>query len=113
MSWTSTSDLCYAVYGALLELKQFDEKTQFDVAGALRMQDLQYFNVAASTDINNASALKIAKVLDNILTASFAAIYKTGFTAAKAVSTLLPILENENKLVSDLSNTVDTIYSIA
>ena len=113
MAWTQTSDTCISVYGSLIQLKQVDENTAFNDTGPLQMQNLQYYNSAASSDINNAAALALAKVMDSLLSNSFGGAYKDGFDSNKAVSTMLPILQDGTKTVENLSDTIDTIYSFS
>ena len=113
MAWTQTSNTCISLYGSLIQLKQIDENTAFDDAGPLQMQNLQYYNSAASGDINNASALALAKVMDSMLSNSFGGAYKSGFDSNKAVSTMLPVLQDGTKTVENLSDTIDTIYSFS
>jgi hypothetical protein len=111
MAWEKTSETCVSVYGALGDLKQFDALTSFDAAGPLTMQYLQFYNAQATSGINNASALALAKVLDSSLINTYAGTYKTGFASNSAVTALAAILQVATKTVEDLSDSADTIYT--
>ena len=111
MSWTQTSNTCISVYGALIQLKQIDEHTTFEDAGPEQMQNLQFFNTAASSDINNASALALARLLDTMLVNSFGGAYLAGFNNNKSVSTMQNVLQVGTNAVESLSDKIDTIYT--
>jgi len=113
MAWIKTSDNCISLYGTLIQLGQIDKQTIFEDAGPMEMQDLQFFNTSASSDINNASALALARLIDNMLVNSFGATYQAGFDSNKAISTMLPILQNATSTVENLSDTTNTIYNFS
>jgi hypothetical protein len=111
MAWTDTSDTCVAVFGALSRLEQIDGHSTFDATGPMQMKDLQFFNVVATADVNNASAQALARLIDQMMINGFAANYKAGFNSASAVAALAAVLQVGTNTVENLSDTADTIYS--
>ncbi|MDP9048678.1 MAG: hypothetical protein M3N14_11110 [Bacteroidota bacterium] len=111
MAWAGSSDVCISVYGALQTLHQIDSQTTVDAAGPLRMQDLQFYNTTASGDINNASALSIAKLIDVTLANSFAASYQPNIDTNGAVNGMVATLQDAGKTVENLSDAVAELYA--
>jgi hypothetical protein len=111
MAWTKTANTCVSVFSALGDLKQFDALTTFVVAGPLTVQDLQFYNALATSGVTDASALALAKVLDNSLINTYAGTYKASFNSDKAVAALAAILQVNIKTIENLSDTADTIYT--
>ena len=111
MAWIKTSETCSSIYGALGDLKQFDNMATFDAVGPLKMQDLTFYDVLASAAINNANALARATSLDSSLIGDYDGSYKSGFNSGNAIVALTAVMQIATKVVEDLSDTADNIYS--
>jgi len=111
MAWTDTSDTCVTVFGTLIRLEQIDEQTAFAATGPMQMKDLQFYNTLATDGIDNAAALALALLIDQMMSNGYVATYKAGFDSGNATAALTAILKVETNTVENLSDTADTIYS--
>ena len=112
MAWTDTSDTCIAVWESLIKLEQIDKNTTFDATGPILMKDLAFYSDVASNDVNTAKAEALAEVMDSGFTNAFNGTYQAGYNKAKATNAIAALLIQTAKNVEDLSDTVDSIYSI-
>ncbi|MCJ8212010.1 hypothetical protein MUY27_19995 [Mucilaginibacter sp. RS28] len=112
MAWTKQSKTCRTVYLVLQEdLEQISQTVEFEPAGALTMDQLQFYSTAASSGIVDAEAKIIAVSYDRILVNSYRRSYKATFDQQSAVAALVEILKDKEKTVEDLSDTTGQIYA--
>jgi|GEM_PF-1156319 len=110
MAWERTSVMCVTLGATLIRLDQIDAATTFAAIGPMKMQDLQFYNTAASSDINAASALQLATTIDNILTNSYGDTYQAGYDTNKAIAAVTAVMSAADKTVENLSDTIVSTY---
>jgi hypothetical protein len=111
MAWDTTSTICQSLYGALDDNEQFDRSsTDINNVAALRMQDLQFFNTAASNAVNQFNAGVLARELDLGLINTYALNYTPGNDSAAAQAAMVGIMTNADKTVEDLYDAITPIY---
>ena len=85
--------------------------TNFDDSENLKMNDLTFYNALGSADLRKQQAIIIADQLDNIFRIGRGAQYETNINRTTAISNIVQILTDEEKLVKELALTVDDAYN--
>jgi len=106
--WTKNNRACTTLWTALFNMQQL--KTNFEESGNLKMSDLTFYNVLSSSDLRNQEAKIIADQLDNVFRIGRGAKFEEGVDRSKAISSMTKILSDEEKLVKDLSSSIDESY---
>ncbi len=110
MSWTPDSENANAVYQILADLGQIDPMVTFEQAGLFEMQELHFYNAAASLAVQNAASLALAAEFDSSLVANFGFAYRLGFDQVSARAQLFNVLDNAQKTVNELSDIIGMVY---
>ena len=107
--WSKNNRACTTLWTTLNKMEQLS--TNFDDSGDLKMNDLTFYNALGSADLRKQQAIIIADQLDNIFRIGRGAEYETDIDRTKAISSIVQILTDEEKLVKDLASTVDDAYN--
>ena len=112
MPWNLTSPLCQSLYGALDDNEQFDRKsTDISIVATLRMEDIQFYNTAASDAANRFNAEVLARNLDESLINTYAGTYQAGKNSATAQAAMLSVMTNATNTVTNLADAIAAQYS--
>lgn len=106
--WTKNNRACTTLWTILFKMQQL--KTNFEESGDLKMSDLTFYNVLSSSDLRNQESKIIADQLDNVFRVGRGAKYEDGIDRSKAISGMIEILSDEDKLLKDLSSNIDDSY---
>lgn len=107
--WSKNNRACTTLWTTLTKMQQLS--TNFDDSGDLKMNDLTFYNALGSADLRKQQAIIIADQLDNIFRIGRGAEYEKDIDRSKAISSIVAILIDEEKLVKDLASTVDDAYN--
>jgi hypothetical protein len=107
-NWDKSNKACLTLWTSLFQMKQLT--TNFEKSGALKMKDLTFFNNLSSSDARRQQAKIIADQLDNVFRAGSGAKYEAGCDRTMAISSMIEVLINEDKQVSDLASAIDSKY---
>lgn len=106
--WNKNNRACTTLWSTLYTMQQL--KSKFTDSGALAMVDLTFYNPLSSGDLIKQEATILADQLDNVLRHARGAKYENGFDRSKAKTTLITVLVDSEKQVSDLAETIDEAY---
>lgn len=106
--WSTDSVACKTLWTSLYSMQQLH--TSFEESGTTTIGNLTFFNSLSSGDSVEAEAKVVADQLDNIFTNGRGATYETGIDATKAISGLVSILSDKDKMVQDLATEADSLY---
>ena len=107
--WSKNNRACTTLWTTLFITQQLI--TNFDDSGELAMNDLTFFNPLDSADSRKQAATLLADQLDNTFrNGGFSAILEAEIDRTKAVSGMVEILTDKDKLVKDLAENVDSSY---
>lgn len=107
-NWSTTNDIDVTIWITLKDLKQLS--TNYSVSGSLKMSDLTFYNHLSSQAESPIAAKMLAVQIDNILMDTYRCEYESGVNASDAVSGMVAVLSNADKLVSDFATTCDSLY---
>lgn len=85
----------------------------FATAGAYTMSQLLFFNVAASSDIQSASAKMLASKIDSELADGYNASYQSPADSESSIAALVSVLSDADKTVTELADVVFQNYLIS
>lgn len=105
--WSANVKAHRVLWIALQQMRQLS--TNFDDSKNLKMSDLLFYNNLVSANLLHSEALIIANQLDAIFQ-SRRASYAVNVTASEALSRMVNILVNKDKLVKDLAAEVNALY---
>ncbi|MFZ5625502.1 MAG: hypothetical protein ACOY71_13935 [Gemmatimonadota bacterium] len=106
--WSRNNAACRTTWLTLRVLDQ--TRKVFDDAGAVRMQDLGFWNPAATDALRRGAARALARQLDNVFTMIRGAKYENGKTSTAAVNAMVDVLVDGNKTIADLAAANDASY---
>lgn len=106
--WTINNRASTTLWTTLFRMNQLD--TNFEDSGELKVSDLTFFNNLGSADLREQEASVIADQLDNIFRLGRGAKYENGVDRQSAMESMIEVLTDEDKLVSELGETVDAAY---
>lgn len=108
--WTKNNRACTSLWTTLFSMQQL--RTNFDDSGELKMNDLTFYNSLGSTELRQQQAMIVADQLDNVFRIGRGAKYELGAGRTSSISAMVSILTDENKLVADLAEVVDSNYKL-
>jgi hypothetical protein len=106
--WFPNHRACTATWIALRMLDQSERP--FPSSGAVRMDQLTFFNAAASADLRRFQAGTLAKQLDNFFRQIDGAAFEAGKNAVTALSDLRDALLDADNTMAGLATVVDAAY---
>ncbi len=107
-TWSKKNRACKTTWTTLTVLDQIKEV--FNDSGNKRMDDLTFWNHAASSDARKIIASTLSIQIDNIFTLVRGATYKEGITKEMAVADIFAILQKDDKTLTDLAEANDKNY---
>lgn len=107
--WSKNNRACTTLWTALYSMKQLS--TNFDESENLKMNDLTFYNSLSSAELRKQQSTIIADQLDNVFRIGSGATFETGIDRTKAMSNMIGVLIDDEKLVKDLASTVDDVYN--
>ena len=107
-TWSKDNRACDTTWSTLSVLKQSAE--DFAGSGTVKVQELAFWNKAASSDTRKIDAHTLAIQMDNAFTKIRGAKYEANITKEKAINDMLVILTNGDKTVADLAEINDSNY---
>lgn len=107
--WSKNNRACTTLWTSLSKMKQLI--TNFDDSEGLKMSNLTFFNSLASADLRKQQATIVADQLDTIFRTGRGAKYENDISRGKAMISMIGILTDEEKTVSDLATAVDEAYN--
>jgi len=110
-NWSPTIRACKTLWTTLFQMHQL--VTNFDDTGNLKISDLTFYNSLSSAALRQQNATILADLadqLDNTFITGRGATYKAGADRTKAMQTMVDILTDGTKMVSDLAVAVDGCY---
>jgi hypothetical protein len=94
-----------------MALRMLDQSVRpFPPSGAVRMDELTFFNATASDEMRRFQARTLAKQLDNFFRQIDGAKFESGATAVGAVSDMTEALLTAELTMADLAGVVDGGY---
>lgn len=106
--WSPNHRACTATWIALRMLDQSERP--FPASGTVRMDQLTFFNAAASADMRRFQAGTLAKQLDNFFRQIDGATFEAGKNAIAALSDLRDALLKADNTMAGLAAVVDAAY---
>lgn len=106
--WNSNNLACVNTWAFLRVLEQY--RNVFKTAGVLKMEQLNYYNAAASASVNELEAKSIATTLDRMFRFGLLAKFEQGATRKKAIEGMTKTISTKNKTVAGLAAVVDGLY---
>lgn len=106
--WNNNNLACLKTWIHLKVLNQLN--VIFKDAGALKMNQLMFWNQSASSELRTTAAKAICSQLDNMFRLFDKATYEAGINNSTAIESMLQVMTNENNTVEDLSMEVDDNY---
>jgi len=106
--WSPNHRACTATWIALRMLAQSERP--FPSSGTVRMDQLTFFNAAASGDMRRLQAGTLAKQLDNFFRQIDGAVFEAGKDAVAALSEMREALLNADNTMAWLATVVDAAY---
>ena len=107
--WSTSNRACTTLWSSLYNMNILS--TNFQDSGVIKMSDLTIFNALASEEVRRKQAEIIADQLDNIFRIGRGAKYENGVTRSTALTSLVTVLTNPDKTVSDLAAAADECYA--
>lgn len=107
-TWSTNNRSCTTVWSTLFSMQQLT--TNFADSGALKMNELTFFNELSSSEQRSHEIAMLADQLDNVFINGRGAKYESGVTHSSAVSGLVAVLTEANQTVADLASTADSLY---
>lgn len=108
-AWSKNNRACTTLWTTLYSMQQLS--TNFDDSGDLKMKDLTFFNSLGSAELRKQQATIVADQLDNVFRHGSGASFETDMDRTKAMSCMIEVFTDEEKLVQDLASTIDDLYS--
>lgn len=108
-AWNNNNLAHTDTWGYLFVKEELNES--FADARDVRMDELAFYNPAASPQFIAADAKELAASLDRAFRKKSRAVFETDWTVPKAVEAMQSILKDKEKLVCELAIQVDDIYS--
>ena len=106
--WNPNNLACQCTWANLFALRQ--SQKPFKNSGDIEMQDLLFFNPAASDDVLENEAKMLADELDVIFRQVDGAKFETGITRKKAHAEMVEILKDATKTMAELAEVIDSNY---
>jgi hypothetical protein len=106
--WSKNNRACTTLWSTLFRMNQLFDP--FSESGDLAMTDLTFYNESASDELREQEASILADQLDIIFIVGRGAEYEDGIDHSSAIASLVAILTNETKTVTDLAAVVDDHY---
>lgn len=106
--WSKNNRACTTLWATLFRMNQVF--TPFSESGELSVGDLTFYNEASSNELREQEATIMADQLDIIFIVGRGAEYEEHVDRTTAVASLVSILTNETKTVTDLAGVVDDHY---
>ncbi len=106
--WSKNNRACKTLWTTLYNLKQISDN--FDDSGTLKMKDLLYYNSVVSADLRKQQATILADQLDNIFRNGRGAVYEADTDRTTSMQSMVEILTDESKELSDLASKIDGCY---
>lgn len=110
MKWSSNNVACRTVGSALMVFEQISENQSFKSTGEIKIGDLPFYPHDGSMDIVETRAKSLAIQLDKSFRMMRGATYEENMTQVSAVNTLVEILKNKERTISDLADKADDQY---
>jgi len=110
MTWTLNT-LCESLFLCLADAGQLDPSYPFSNAGTLTMDQLQFFNKSASSDINLTNATMLAGKLDNQFINCYPVSYQSGQNSTTACNAMIQGFINPKNTVTDLAQIINQYYN--
>ena len=107
--WSKNNLACKCTWYALLNMKELE--TAFAASGDVKIDQLAFYNKLASSDARAVAAGALASWLDSVFVKYDKANYESGHTPGSAHLGISQILQNGDKTLADLAETVDAIYA--
>jgi hypothetical protein len=107
-SWSRNNLACATTWTTLLVLDQLSEA--FADSGDLRMDQLGFWNAAASSDMRALQARSLATMMDNMFRVIRHATYEEGVTGVEAKRQMVAILTDGTSTVRALAAANDGNY---
>lgn len=106
--WSKNHRACLTTWSTLLLLHQLREV--FRDAGALRMDQLAFWNPLASSELLRLQVTTLAHQIDNVFRQIRGAEFESGITDEIALARITEVLVNPAQTVSDLAAAADDCY---
>lgn len=108
-NWSKNNRACTTLWTSLHSMEQL--KNNFAESGDLNIRELTFYNALSTTEFRKQQAMMIAEELDNIFRNGRGASYEAACSRTQAISAMLEVLSDENKLLSELALAVDECYA--
>lgn len=106
--WSNNNRACTTLWTTFFTMHQL--VTSFELSGDLQMKDLTFYNPLNSSALRMQEAGIIADHLDNVFRFGRGAVYEQGIDRTIAITAIVNILIDGEKLVSDLAEVTDQCY---
>ncbi len=109
MSWNSNN----RAHAALWTFEIWQKKMRdsgFDEVGEWKTDFIIGYAAGGSTDMRSQNALVHAELLDEAFTSLFRATYEANIDRDTAINSMLAVLSDSSKTMTDLADPVDSLY---
>ena len=108
IEWNNNNLACLKTW---IHLKVLDQHNSvFWNAGELTMNQLTFWNLAASSELRSVAAKTICTQLDNMFRMIDKAGYEAGNDTANAIESMHIVLTDSDKTVAELASVIDDNY---
>tara|TARA_A100001015_G_scaffold319946_1_gene444611 strand:+ start:2534 stop:2890 length:357 start_codon:yes stop_codon:yes gene_type:complete len=107
-TWSNNNRACTTLWTTLFTMHQL--VTNFEDSGNLQIKDLTFYNPLNSSTLRMQEAGIVADHLDNVFRFGRGAVYERDVDRTIAITAMVNVLIDGEKLVSDLADVVDQCY---
>ncbi len=111
--WSNNNRGHVLTWSGLLVLQQIDRQVDFDSAGPMTMDELDFFNPTDSNTMRRSKAQSLASQLDNIFRLLGGGKFEKGFNAAKTIKAITDVLATKDDPIETLGGVVDDCYQFS
>jgi hypothetical protein len=106
--WSGNNRACETTWTTLYIMHQLI--TNFHDSGELQIKDLTFYNPLNSSNLRMQEAGILADHIDKVFTQARGAVYEDGVDSNAAITSLVSVLIDGEKTVSDLAEIADQSY---
>jgi hypothetical protein len=108
LEWSKNNRACTTTWTTLRVLDQ--NGRTFDKSGPVKMEQLTFWNKAASAQMRKLQAQTLSTQIDNVFRLIRGAKYESGVTRAQAIAGMVATMTDAEKTIADLAEVNDASY---